>query len=135
MLIGPPLVVSNMHIPIGEVLRNHQIPFNDRCAPCGEAFESIDHLFLLCPWSQVCWFSLKWNIRSDKIMDQGGFSDFFLTATLMSAANNQMLEFLQDIFLTTFYIWENRNMVRHGKGLLSLSKFCNYVESRNKMGV
>ena len=39
----------------------------------------------------------------------------------MSTANNEMLEFLQDVFFNHL-IWENRNMVRHGKGLMSHEK-------------
>lgn len=69
-------------------------------------------------------------------MNQGGFLVwmFSLLQQKGSATNNQMMELLQDVFLISFYIWENRNMVRHRKGGLTTDQLLQLCRLQKQNG-
>lgn len=52
--------------------------FNDPCALCGFEDVTINHHFLSSSWARVCWFSMKWDIRVEEILEHGGFIHWIL---------------------------------------------------------
>lgn len=50
---------SHYFIPTKEALFKKRISTNPLCPICKEKPESIEHLFLLCPWTFPLWFGLQ----------------------------------------------------------------------------
>lgn len=54
-------------LPVFEVLNNRGITISSKCLMCNEDEESINHLFMHCPFARVIWHGSNLEIRTLKL--------------------------------------------------------------------
>ena len=91
-----------------ELIRR-QIMVSPKCVMCDQEDETLDHLFLKCPFARALWFVLSQNIRSEAIPS---VRQWLITVLKKcKAGNGQEDKVLKDISATLWVIWTNRNNV------------------------
>ncbi|KAF7844182.1 ribonuclease H [Senna tora] len=59
--------VLNNNLSACSVLKNHHMSLEDVCLACGENGESLNHIFLHCPFARVVWFGTHLSYRTPSI--------------------------------------------------------------------
>ncbi|XP_030950169.1 uncharacterized protein LOC115974093 [Quercus lobata] len=90
-------------------LNRRQIIVSTNCVMCEQEDETLDHLFLKCPFARALWFGSPRNIRSDTIPSIRQWLISILEK--YKAGNEQEDNVLTDISATLWVIWTYRNMV------------------------
>ena len=90
-------------------LNRRQIIVSPKCVMCEQEDETLDHLFLKCPFARALWFALPLNFHSDAIPSIWQW--LITTIEKYKVGNEQEDNVLTDISATLWVIWTYRNMV------------------------
>lgn len=104
---------------------------------CDSEFETVNHLFLTCPFIQQLWFTSKWSFCLTSFINEpvSNWISMILNKNDGLFSNNTIREeFL--IYLTVFLdaIWANMNLITHGSYApclqITLKKACNLASNQ-----
>ncbi|XP_075654673.1 uncharacterized protein LOC142624807 [Castanea sativa] len=96
--------------PTMQLLKNRGITDNGLCPLCNCEEESTSHLFLLCPFARACWHGLLLAVHTSDLI---GISVQQWLRELIVSHEEVFMEYMQNIFITLWTIWTQRNMVVH----------------------
>ncbi|KAK4476788.1 hypothetical protein RD792_015948 [Penstemon davidsonii] len=102
------------------------------CPFCDLEEESIEHLFLRCPFTKAVWFKSKWSFRLDSFSNEPliGFLILILDSkSRLFPGELDCLEFLIFAAILMEFIWARRNQIVHGKPIIEFDKFLKLVEA------
>ena len=89
-----------------ELIRR-QIMVSPKCVMCDQEDETLDYLFLKCPFDRALWFVSSYTLRSDAI---SSVQQWLITTLEKCRAGNGLEDkVLKDISATLWVIWTNRN--------------------------
>ena len=124
-------------LPVFEVLNNRGILFSSNCLICNEENESLDHLFMKCPFTRAIWHGSNLAIRSSELQYRS-VKQWVKDSILQNDfEENGGTGFIQSFFTIMWSIWNHRNRVLH-QGILpihieviltSQSLTCRYQEA------
>lgn len=133
-------------IPVFEKLRSRGISVSNVCLICNEEGESVNHLFLQCPFTRAIWHGSILGIRtsfleSNSVVLVSAMTDRVAsTSTGHGVFDDNRMFYLQSMFTILWSIWNHRNQVLH-KGkipnpkeviLIAQSFICKYQEEFSK---
>ena len=100
-------------LPTMHLLKNRGITDNGLYPLCNCDEESTSHLFLLCPFARACWHGLPLAVHTSDLIDI--FVQQWLRELIVSHNLNEdvFMEYMQNIFITLWTIWTQRNKVVH----------------------
>ena len=96
-------------LPTRMELNRRQIIVNTKCVMCEQEEETLDHLFLKCPFARALWFATPRNFHSDTIPSIQQWLISILEKH--KAGKEQEDNVLTDISATLWAIWTYRNKV------------------------
>ena len=101
-----------------EILYKRGIRNTNLCTLCNEEEESIDHLFLHCPFARAVWHGSNLEVRTSELVHSS--VDYWLSASIMHNINRRQdrMFFLQSLCTILWMIWNHRHKVLH-QGKLS----------------
>lgn len=96
-------------LPIGQQLRNRNIPASDLCYRCGR-FETIEHTFLTCQFVVEVWKKLKEKIGFKRMLKSYVSPRQWMTQTLARCTDKEAI-----LAISFWHIWEARNAMQNGE--------------------
>ena len=128
------------NLPVFETLNKRGMRTTNLCLMCNEEEESIDHLFLYCPFARAIWHGSNIEVRTSDLIHN--LVDFWLSSSILHNVNRDKdrMFFLQSLFTILWAIWNHWNKVLHqGKSpnpmevmLTAQSLACRYREAFQK---
>ncbi|KAK4484398.1 hypothetical protein RD792_006977 [Penstemon davidsonii] len=106
---------------------------NVNCPICDLEEESIDHLFLRCPFAKSVWFNSKWCFRIDSFSHEpisGLLNTLLDPKSRLFPSEVVRLEFLIFAALAMESIWNFRNCICHDKPIVEQNKFISLLEKK-----
>ncbi|KAG8388583.1 hypothetical protein BUALT_Bualt02G0140600 [Buddleja alternifolia] len=106
---------------------------NPFCMLCGGAPESVEHLFLSCPFSRSVWWGSKWAFRLDHFQNWNIIQWMNL---ILDRGNPAFDSIAQNLEFTTYaavimdLTWKNRNKVLHGEEIDSVESIIAKTDSK-----
>lgn len=100
-------------LPMFEILNKRGIRNTNLCTLCNEEEESIDHLFLHCPFARAVWHGSNLEVRTSELVHSS--VDYWFSASIMHNINKgqDRMFFLQSLCTILWMIWNHRHKVLH----------------------
>ena len=107
--------VLHSALPIRDTLIHRGLNCFDTCPFCQEERETLDHLFLKCPFTRAVWLGSEITIRTDTL-PYHTISDWISNWIERSQKENRIKNCIPTLFVTLWCIWNHRNgIVFEGK--------------------
>ena len=124
-------------LPIFSILNSRGIAAPTRCLLCDDSDETINHLFLNCPFARAIWHGSILGVRTSDLTNvsvKQWIASFFTPTYPLEQCK---MMFLQSCFTILWTLWNHRNMILHqGKTpnpmevvLTSQSLICRYQDA------
>lgn len=93
--------------PMVNLFKRRSFP-SPLCPLCNSHEESIDHLFLLCPWVEVVWFGGALNLRINQ-EEVTTWANWLLDiSSLANSSKNVVRNLVSYVAFTCWQIWKSR---------------------------
>ena len=107
--------VLHSALPVRNTLIHRGLNCFDTCPFCQEERETLDHLFLKCPFARAVWLGSEITIRTDTL-PYHTISDWISNWVEGSQKENRIKNCIPTLFVTLWCIWNHRNgIVFEGK--------------------
>ncbi|OMO73216.1 reverse transcriptase [Corchorus capsularis] len=99
-------------VPTMENLFKKKVIGNPLCTICNEKAKTVEHLLLLCPWTEHVWFEGCTGLRIDK-ESITCFSSWWLDSfDSKGIQKNEVMRLVARAAFLIWYIWKGRNVVQ-----------------------
>ena len=87
--------------------------FSSVCLMCNEEEETVNHLFLQCPFAGAIWRGSSLGIRTSFLATSSVKQWVVSAITHKEDSEDNRMLYLQSLFTILWYIWNHRNLVLH----------------------
>ncbi|KAL3642837.1 hypothetical protein CASFOL_013652 [Castilleja foliolosa] len=108
---------------------------NHDCVMCNSGVESLEHLFLICPYIQQVFFVSFWHFNLAKFAHlsiKDWLNLIFDKSNKLFNSLSERTEFQIFVVILFDWVWFNRNKIMHGGNALTVTKLTNLVSIKAK---
>ncbi|KAL3652746.1 hypothetical protein CASFOL_002427 [Castilleja foliolosa] len=105
------------------------------CSFCCCTYESLDHIFMQCPYIQQLWFSSFWHFNLAKFshLSVNNWLTFIFDKNCPLFSSKELrLEFITFNVILWDKVWYNRNLISHGGNVITANKLLVLVSIQAK---
>ena len=100
-------------LPVFQKLRGRGIAASNVCLMCNEEEETVNHLFLQCPFARAIWLGSSLGIRTSFLVTSSVKQWVVSAITDKEDSEDSRMLYLQCMFTILWSIWNHRNLVLH----------------------